>query len=143
MRFILDNSVAMRWLFKNGKRHDVEYAFKVLSSLDHSEVLVPDLWHLEVINVLVLAVEDGLLTEAESQTFLNSLGQMPIVVDTATAKFAFANILQLARRYHLSAYDAAYLELALREQAPLATLDTDLRKGALGAGVSLVESWRR
>jgi predicted nucleic acid-binding protein len=44
----------------------------------------------------------------------------------------------LARTHHLSAYDAAYLELAIREGLPLATLDDDLRRAAARAGVVLV-----
>jgi predicted nucleic acid-binding protein len=85
------------------------------------------------------AEEDGLLAEAESQTFLKHLGQMPIVTDPATVKAAFDNTVHLARRYRLSAYDAAYLELAIREEVALATLDGELRKAATKAGVQLFE----
>jgi predicted nucleic acid-binding protein len=64
---------------------------------------------------------------------------MPIVIDSATARAVFGNTLHLARRYSLSAYDAAYLELAIREEVALATLDTDLRKAATKAGFKLLE----
>jgi predicted nucleic acid-binding protein len=58
-----------------------------------------------------------------------------IVVDAATIAHALSGTLQLARRYKLSAYDASYLELALRLGLPLATLDEDLQKAAKKAGI--------
>lgn len=58
-----------------------------------------------------------------------------IGVDAATFAHALSDTLQLARRYKLSAYDASYLELALRSGVPLATLDENLRKSAKTAGV--------
>jgi predicted nucleic acid-binding protein len=139
MRFVLDNSITMRWLFKNGRKQDLDYAFRLLAAMETSQALVPNLWHLEVVNVLVSAEEDGLLAEAESQTFLEHLRQMPIVTDPATAKAAFDNTVHLARRYRLSAYDAAYLELAIREEVALATLDGELRKAVTKAGVQLFQ----
>ena len=63
------------------------------------------------------------------------LGRLNIVPDAATATHALGDPLHLARRYKLSAYDASYLELALRTGSPLATLDTDLKKAAQAAGV--------
>lgn len=77
----------------------------------------------------------GLLTEARSQAFVVLLGRLNIATDTATAAHALGDTLHLARRYKLSAYDATYLELALRTGLPLATLDTDLKKAAKAAGV--------
>ena len=57
---------------------------------------------------------------------------------TASPKWLAQQILPLARTYHLSAYDAAYLELAIREGLPLATLDDDLRRAVSAAGAALV-----
>ena len=77
------------------------------------------------------------MTEADSQRFIVLLGQLNIVTDPATAGRALGDTLNLARRYKLSAYDAAYLELALRTGHPLATLDAGLAKATALAGVAV------
>ena len=77
----------------------------------------------------------GLVTEAQSEAFLEMLEGVAISADSATFSKALSDTLQIARRYRLSAYDASYLELAMREGLPLATLDEDLHKAANKAGV--------
>jgi predicted nucleic acid-binding protein len=62
---------------------------------------------------------------------------MRIEADPSTADHALTDTLEIARKYRLSAYDAAYLELATRQELPLATLDQDLRKAAKRAGVAI------
>ena len=76
-----------------------------------------------------------LVSEAQSGAFLEMLSSASINSDDATFEAALNDTLQLARRYRLSAYDASYLELALRCALPLATLDADLNKAARKAGV--------
>jgi len=140
MRFVLDNSVTMRWLFGDGSVGDQIYAKQVLNSIEDGSVLVPSVWCLEVANVIVRAEAKYGLTEARSTEFVHLLQQMQIQVDVATSVHALGDTLQLARRYNLSAYDAAYLELALREGLPLATLDEGLLKAAKKAGVKRLAS---
>ncbi len=135
MSFVLDNSVAMCWLLADGNPADVAYAEAVLDALREQQALVPSLWALEASNVIARAEAKGLLTEARSQAFVVLLQRLNIVTDPATAAHALGDTLHLARRYKLSAYDAAYLELALRTGLPLATLDADLEKAAQAAGV--------
>ena len=77
----------------------------------------------------------GWVTEARAGAFLEMLESVDIEVDAATFHHVLTDTLQLARRYKLSAYDASYLELALRLGLPLATLDEDLQKAANKAGV--------
>lgn len=135
MNFVLDNSVAMRWFFGDGKPQELAYAGKVLDAMKDTSALVPVTWSLEVSNVITRAEAKGLVTEARSEAFLEMLQGVDIEVDAATFSHALSDTLQLARRYRLSAYDASYLELALREGLPLATLDEDLQKAAKKAGV--------
>lgn len=135
MSFVLDNSVAMCWLLNDGRPADVSYALKVLDSLKTTQAVVPALWALEAANVVAKAESKGLVPEARTQAFVATLGRLNIVVDKATAAHALGETLNLARRYKLSAYDAAYLELALRDGLPLAALDADLEKAAKKAGV--------
>ena len=135
MSFVLDNSVTMRWFFGDGTPRDLAYASRTLDAMKANEAVVPGLWSLEVANVLARAEATGLVSEARSETFLGMLQQLDISVDSATSAQALAATLQLARRYKISAYDAAYLELALRTGLALATLDEKLLKAARKAGV--------
>ena len=85
--------------------------------------------------MIARAEAQGMLAEAQSKAFLEMLSNAPIRADGATFTQALGGTLDLARRYRLSAYDASYLELALRAGLPLATLDADLAKAARKAGV--------
>lgn len=96
---------------------------------------VPATRGLEVANIIARAEVKGLVTEARSEAFLEMLEGVDIEADATTFAHALSGILQLARRYKLSTYDASYLELALRLGMPLATLDEDLQKTTKKAGV--------
>ena len=135
MSFVLDNSVTMRWFFGDGKPQELAYAGKVLDAMKAATALVPVTWGLEVANVIAKAEAKALVTEARSGAFLEMLEGVDIEMDAATFAYALSDTLQLARRYKLSAYDASYLELALRSGVPLATLDEGLQKAAKKAGV--------
>ncbi|MCE5360840.1 MAG: type II toxin-antitoxin system VapC family toxin [Acidithiobacillus sp.] len=134
MSFVLDASVALLWLIPDSQPAGVPYARSVLKRLKEGHSLVPSLFFLEVADVVCKLEGKGRLTEADSQRYLALLGRLNIYVDSATAKQALGDTLNLARRHQLSAYDAAYLELALREGLPLATLDADLAEAAKAAG---------
>ena len=139
MRFVLDASVTLTWLLKDAGERSEAYAFEVLKQIRSpaTEIHVPAVWGLEIANVIARSEAKGNLTEAQSERFLEVLNAAPILIDAATAAHALAETLQLARRHRLSAYDASYLELALRAGLPLATLDEALRKAAAKAGVRL------
>jgi predicted nucleic acid-binding protein len=140
MRFVLDNSVVMRWLFGDGSPQDRVYAEHVLDLLrvTGNGAVVPGIWPLEVGNVLLRAEAKGLMTEARAAEFLGALQAMSIQTDGQTSANALTSTLQLARRHGLSSYDAAYLELALRQGLALATLDADLQRAAARSGVEQV-----
>ena len=76
---------------------------------------------------------------ADAARFLAILGVLPIAVDDETISRAWADTMSLARAQNLSAYDAAYLELAIRRGLPLATLDDALETAARAVGVPLFE----
>jgi predicted nucleic acid-binding protein len=133
--FVLDASVALLWLAPGTNPAGVAYASTVLKTLKTSQASVPSLWALEVANVIARIETKNMVTEADSQRFITLLERLDIVTDPATAGHALGNTLNLARRYKLSVYDAAYLELALRTSYPLATLDAELSKAAALAGV--------
>ncbi len=139
MRFILENSVVMRWLLNDGSRDRIAYSDSILALLAQgdTEAVVPNIWPLEVASVILKAESSRTVDEARSTAFVGLLDTLSISVDDSTATRALSDSLQLARRYRLSSYDASYLELALREGLPLATLDADLRKAMAKAGVPL------
>jgi predicted nucleic acid-binding protein len=135
-RFILDASVTLCWCFENQATDYTEAIFERLAGGE--EVSVPFIWPVEVANVLVTAERRKALKVAQVTGFVEELSAWPIRVDTLGVDRAFQQILGTAREHNLSAYDAAYLELAIREGLPLATLDDDLRKAARAVGVKLV-----
>jgi predicted nucleic acid-binding protein len=137
VNFVLDASVTMCWLLPGGKPAGRAYALKVLDAMKQAQTgaLVPVTWGLEVANVIAKAEARGLVREAQSEAFLEMLEVVGIGADPATFSWALSDTLQIARRYRLPAYDASYLELAMREGLALATLDEDLHKAAGKAGV--------
>jgi predicted nucleic acid-binding protein len=139
MRIVLDASVALSWLLNDSKVSDEQYAADLLDRLRNQEfeICVPALWHLEIANGVARAEQQNVIREHESEAFMNMLGALPVHTDGNTALEATGRTLNLARRYGLSAYDAAYLELALRENLPLATLNAAWRTAAERAGVAL------
>ena len=140
MRFVLDNSVVMRWLFADGSMADQNYAIGILSLLEdvENQAVVPSIWPLEAANVLARGEKQGLLTEARSTEFSGLLERMAIQVEVDTPAHALGSILQLARRFNLSSYDASYLDLALRNGLPLATLDKGLLRAAGKTAVAVL-----
>ena len=140
MAFVLDASVTMRWLTKDGSLADLSYANFILDKfLDPDlQVYVPSHWPFEVTNVMLRAIRLGQVDDATSETFLETINLAPLIIDLETAGYAFTRTLNLARHYHLTAYDAAYLELALRLDCPLATLGKDLSHAAEKAGLKVL-----
>jgi predicted nucleic acid-binding protein len=134
---VLDASVTLSWLLGDGKPSDRAYADGVLEALRSPDLraLVPITWGLEIANVIARAESRELVTEAQSEVFLDMLSCLSVQEDPATYAHALTDTLYLARRYGLSSYDASYLELSLRAGLPLATLDVDLAKAARRAGV--------
>lgn len=130
--FVIDNSVVMSWAFEDEAS---DYADAVLDSLAEAGAMVPSLWPLEVANVLVVAERRGCLTEGDNLRFLTLLRALPIQI--AVAEIDVSELLSLARDFGLSAYDAAYLRLAIGSGLPIASLDGRLRDAAERAGVTV------
>ena len=134
---VLDASVALSWCFKN---EATEAADRVLERLANEAASVPTVWHLEVANVLALSERRRRITPAGSTEFIAMLETLTIVVDDETPVRAFGRVLDFAREERLTAYDAAYLELAMRLGIPLASKDADLCDAAERLGVSVLRA---
>ena len=134
---VLDASVALSWCFKN---EATTVGDRVLERLEDAAASVPGIWHLEIANVLALSERRGRITPANSSEFIGLLGTLVIVIDEETPSRALGRVLDLARAERLTAYDAAYLELAMRLGIPLASKDADLCDAAEHLGVSVLRA---
>lgn len=133
---MLDASVALAWAFEDEAEG---YAEAALEALSEGGAVVPDLWGYEIVNALVVGERRERITPAETARFITLLGELPVEVEEIPLG-GLSELASLAREYGLSAYDAAYLGVAVRRGVPLATQDTSLRKAARKAGVGIFGS---
>ncbi len=137
MPFVVDSSVTLSWCFADEMTEPV---LAVQDRLQDDDAVVPAHWSLEVTNVLVLSERRGRITAQDKARLLAFLQSLPLQTDSETADQAFGDIAAMATTHQLTAYDAAYLELAYRLGVPLATLDGKLRTAAATLGISLLLS---
>lgn len=136
-RFVLDTSVALAWYFED---EFSDYSRFVSDVLNQFGAYVPVIWPLEVANGLLNAVRRGRLRESDVQPMLGSLARLRIEIEAGIALDTLGQkTLALALAHRLSAYDASYLELALRRGLPLATQDKRLADAAEAAGIELLQ----
>ena len=133
MAFVLDNSVVCGWLLDS---QACGYADAVAERLKVERAIAPPLLHLEYTNVLRTSCKRGRLIAQHAQEAIRQLQELPIDTDRDNPDPAL--LLSLALRHDLSVYDAVYLELALRRQLPIATLDAALADAARVAGVGVL-----
>ncbi len=134
--FVLDCSVSMTWWFED---ETDAYAERVLDYLDEASAIVPAIWPLEVANALLVAERRNRITSRASDRVADFIVTLPIHVDDKTHAHALGATMALAREYALTAYNAAYLELAMRLDVPLATADRPLAGAARASGVPRFE----
>jgi|ERR1700722_14690975 len=132
--FVLDCSITMAWCFEDESN---DYTDTILENLKNTTAIVPTIWPLEVANVLLLSKKNKRITAVQSASFIDALLALPIVIDQSTTSRAMHSIFVLAGQLDLTIYDAAYLELAIRERIPLLTLDKLLIKAAKRLNVPL------
>lgn len=137
MACVLDSAMALAWVLP-GERSAATDA--ILDRVAGAGALVPVLWRLEVANVLLMAERRGRISGDQRVRALQAFGQLPIVDDPETGARAWAATTGLAVVWRLTVYDVAYLELALRTDLPLATLDRALAAAAIGTGVTVLGS---
>jgi predicted nucleic acid-binding protein len=117
----------MAFVFADEATHDTD---KLLDSLGKgAKAFTAPLWRWEVGNALLMAERRKRITSAESQRHLTALQVLPVELDDGASREAWHAAILLARKHHLTLYDASYLELAMRHGLPLGSLDIELRKG--------------
>jgi predicted nucleic acid-binding protein len=135
--FVLDASVTAAWCFRNEAS---AHSTALLESLRQRQAVVPGLWHIETANMLLQAERRRRITEADCVVLIEFVAALPVETDIGSESRAHRAILDLARRHNLTAYDATYLDVALRRDLPLATRDRDLAAAAREAGVPLIDT---
>jgi len=106
-----------------------------LLQMENHNIWVPSLWWHEIGNVVVSARRRNRISDNDASGLIQLYGNLPVSTDTASGSGLMERIHRLSITYQLSAYDAAYLELAERKQAGIATLDKKLRQAAENCGV--------
>ena len=134
--FIADSSVGIAWSVhsQSGDATD-ELLDRVAAG---TPLLVPGLWPFEVANSLLVLLRRKRITARERDRGLDALSRLPLLIDDEGPRLAFERISELAAEHNLSVYDAAYLELALRRQLPLASRDSALNQAARNCRLDLL-----
>jgi predicted nucleic acid-binding protein len=135
--FVLDASLTLAWALPDEAS---DYADTILKRVVTGKAWVPDLWPHEVANALVMAERRKRISAAQRSLFIEELLKLPIEVASNPPRAILDTQAALAHRYTLTAYDAAYLDLALRKGLPLATQDKPLSEAAAKAGVKLAKA---
>jgi predicted nucleic acid-binding protein len=126
----------LKWFLED--ETDRVYSLAILRSLsEENRPVVPWLWYYEIANALLIQVHRKRLPFDAVEIFLGLIDEMPIDIDAAD-KRVILQLPHLARRYNLTSYDAAFLELAQRLQIPLASSDQQLVRAAKEGGITLL-----
>ncbi len=136
MPFVVDASMTLSWCFAD---EATPYTRGVLAALKKTYALVPALWPFEVANTLALAERRKRITQEGVAEFVERLRMLPIQVERREAVWLCQATIRLAREHRVTAYDAAYLDLAKREELSLATLDHDLQAAGRTLGITALE----
>ena len=137
MPWVFDTSIAAAWCFEDERTPETELLHE---RLETDPATVPGIFPLEIANALTQAIRRKLprTTPHNRALFLQNLSDAALSIDPHTNRYAWDKTIELADHYKLTTYDAAYLELALRLNLELATLDADLRAAATAAGVTVI-----
>jgi predicted nucleic acid-binding protein len=136
-RFVLDASVVLTWCFPDEEAQKAQEVSERIA--DGARPAVPAFWRHEILNALLIGEKRKRLTPELIRVFIADLDRLPVDVDDhATASVVFGITLSLCRKHNLTAYDAAYLEIAMREPCALATVDKDLKRAAIAENVEVL-----
>jgi len=131
---VLDASITLSWCFPHEQTPASLAVLDLLKAGD--QALVPAFWCSEVLNSLVVGERKGRISADQTRAFLNDLSALRPTLDDASLLRVFQDIQALCRQHGLAAYDALYVELAMRSGSPLATLDKTQRDAAAAVGVT-------
>ena len=135
-RWAIDASVGIAWVHP---AQATEATAELIQEVKRGVALVvPALWFAELANALLVLERRKKLKSEDRRQALNALGSLNIKPDYDGVPLMFGKVSEIAEAHGLSVYDAAYLELARREQLPFATQDPPLRSAARKCGLRLL-----
>lgn len=135
MNLVLDASMALSWCITRVNPNEAGLAVEALSETQLHGALVPALWYSEVANTLLVFERAKRLSQQNSDDYLADIGKLAIAQDEVPVSQMQSQVLAVSRLYRLTAYDASYLELALRTASTMATFDRRLAAACREAGV--------
>lgn len=135
-RFVLDASIVLTWCFPDEGASTAQHVANLFTQGDTA--VVPSFWPHEVLNALLLGEKRRRISKEMVRSFLHDLVALPIVLEELPSRVVFERIQRLCREHSLTAYDAAYLDLAVNSELPMATLDEELVRACKKARVRLV-----
>jgi predicted nucleic acid-binding protein len=136
-RIVIDASVVLTWCFPDENAPLAQHVATLFKR--GGTAIAPSFWPHEVLNALLVGEKRKRISKELVRSFLDDLGTLPIALEQFPSGIVFGRIQRLGREHGLTAYDAAYLDLALHDGLPLATLDEDLARACKDAHVPLVE----
>jgi predicted nucleic acid-binding protein len=139
VKIVVDASVALSWIFERTNLTEKKISNAVLKAMVNTETIVPSLWHTEISNALLVGERRKIITEAQMIDYLSKIDELPIRTDDIILSQRRDMMISLAREHGLTAYDSVYLDLALVNNAMLATFDKKLAEAILQAGGKLFE----
>jgi len=132
-RLVVDSSVTGAWCLRD--EHNAA-ADRLLATVAEHGGVVPALWPAEMANILIMAERRGRIGPADAERAVALIRRLPLAIEPADGE-TLGRTRALAREHGLTAYDAWYLEVALRLALPLATFDAALGSAAERAGVTV------
>ncbi|MGA6953046.1 MAG: type II toxin-antitoxin system VapC family toxin [Candidatus Sulfotelmatobacter sp.] len=135
-RFVVDASVVLTWCFPDENSALAERVAQMFKEGDSA--IAPSFWPHELLNALLVGEKRKRISGDLIRAFLTDLATLPIVLQESQADAVFDRIQSLSREHGLTAYDAAYLDLAQTNGLPVATLDEDLMRACARTGVELI-----
>jgi predicted nucleic acid-binding protein len=135
--FVLDASVALSWFFDD---EFSPYSDSIAEIMPRSQAVVPIVWPLEMANGFLSAFRRGRLPEAKAPALIGAINRLRVDIDREIAPEVLTQaVLNVGLAHRVSAYDASYLELAMRRGIPLATQDERLMRAADAAGIDILQ----
>jgi predicted nucleic acid-binding protein len=131
--FVVDASIGLAWFMPSQGTVETDRLLEAIA--EGATPVVPALWPLEVLNACLVLLRRKRIRKEHFDAALSALQRLAVEVDTDGARQAWTTVAQLAREHRLSAYDAAYLELAQRRRLRLCTRDAALLKAAEACGI--------
>ena len=135
MSLVLDSSMSLTWCLP---RQGGVVSDRVLRLCHNEQILVPDIWNIEMANILGLKRRDGNLSESDLHHALSLMARLPITTSSAVNSVSIAANLERIARFKIAAYDAIYVELALVTRSQLATFDQAMVRAARKAGIQVI-----